>query len=184
MSSIWLVPKRSEQLQATIEKLSAELKTPPFPAHVTLISTELTVTEACSKAKGVIPQLTSKLFVSLDKLAFQPCSVFQCVYILLDGANADLAQLRRTSERVFGNKYPGQPYMPHLSLVYGDEKVTTQRVRQTNIRRRCPLPEEKRSLPSVTRIITKVRGRACPAADRLDHRAAAGDRGDRGVGHQ
>lgn len=117
--AIWLMPEEPvySELAGVILALSRERSTPAFEPHVTLLAgitaPEQDTISLCAKLAGLLSPLEVQL-ATIDFLDEYYRSIFVRV-----AETAALMRSNRKTREVFG--LPGQPpYMPHLSLLYGD----------------------------------------------------------------
>ncbi|KNC46215.1 cyclic phosphodiesterase [Thecamonas trahens ATCC 50062] len=123
--SLWLVPPEpvAASFAATIVEASAEVNTPPFPPHVTLLGglpesvTEADARRGCEAIAAAVGPY-EMVVTGVDVL---PDSMFRCVFLRID-PTADVLAAFETAKTALAvadvDKYAG--YMPHLSLVYAD----------------------------------------------------------------
>jgi 2'-5' RNA ligase len=117
--SLWLMPTGEvrQRLAGTILDLSREYATPAFEPHVTLAGGIVgPAREVASKMKDMarrIPPFAARLTVvdGLDEY-------FRCLFVRL-AATHPIMWANQAAREVFGlAKQP--PFMPHLSLLYGN----------------------------------------------------------------
>lgn len=91
---------------------------PPFRPHITLFA----FCASGEEAKAKLAKLTEieAFDVQFDKLAVRPASIWECLFILIKN-QAELTALRAKAAELAGER-DEWPYMPHLSLLYADEK--------------------------------------------------------------
>ena len=115
---LWLEPtgKIHELLATTIARLSQEHGGPLFAPHVTLLG-------EIAGQEGTLLQQTDKLAHALSPFeltltvpAFQD-QYFRCVFMRVE-ATAALVEAHTRARTVF-HQEDAQPYLPHLSLLYG-----------------------------------------------------------------
>jgi len=124
--ALWLVPSGDlrRRLARTIRRLSRAYATPSFPPHVTLASRiagprQEVLAKAAQLARE-IPPLTLRLTGIEGRNEYFRCLVARV------GPNKALRQAHRLAKRIFGLRAQ-RPFMPHLSLVYGDLAPSTKR---------------------------------------------------------
>ena len=116
---IWLLPEKRKEifLEEIITSLSRKYSTSSFKPHLTLLA----FWEEKEKEKA---------YEKFDKIAsfFQPLklksfqigigkSYFQCVFFLIE-KDPSLVHLREKGEKILS--LSPTPYMPHISLIYGN----------------------------------------------------------------
>jgi 2'-5' RNA ligase len=115
---LWLKPSgpSDDLLSRTIRRLAEELHAPVFAPHITLAGplngSEQELIERCDS----LQRLLSPFEVVLDVPLHGP-DYFRCVFMRAD-ADAAIVRAHETARRVF--RLPDRPFMPHLSLVYGN----------------------------------------------------------------
>jgi 2'-5' RNA ligase len=114
---LWLTPSGPSRvvLAAIIRRLARELEAPVFEPHVTLL-TDLpgSAHQQQQRATALAARLRPTR-LTLTEPGYAD-GFFHCVFMRVE-LTPDVARLRAVAEEVFGR--PPQPYMPHLSLVYG-----------------------------------------------------------------
>ena len=117
--SIWLVPDGHvyDRLQAIIDMLSTEYKSPPIRPHVTLAGGFTgDIEETVHKAEGLAKKL-KPFDVELTSVDCRD-EFFRSLYILA-AKTPDLMQAHETARKQFG--MPQTPdLILHMSLIYGD----------------------------------------------------------------
>ncbi|XP_059075297.1 cyclic phosphodiesterase-like [Cryptomeria japonica] len=91
---------------------------PSFEPHVTVVGAQrMSKADACSRLEAACRTLTPYT-CSLTQVA---CGTFfyQCIYVLVD-PTPQVMQANLKASHCFGIVDKPQPYMPHLSLLYGD----------------------------------------------------------------
>ena len=116
--ALWLVPADPEfgQLAEQIARLSRELTTPQFDPHITLLSgITLPGVETLARSAVLAASLTS-FQIELDGISCLD-EYFRCVFV---GVIPDVPILKahQVAREIF-DMDDEQPYMPHISLVYG-----------------------------------------------------------------
>ncbi|XP_061356400.1 cyclic phosphodiesterase-like isoform X2 [Gastrolobium bilobum] len=117
--SVWAIPPEDERARFTklMSALRSEFDGPQFEPHITVVGAiSLTADEALTKLRSSCEGLKA-YNVTVDGVA-TGTFFFQCVYLLLNPT----PQVVETSTHCcshFGYKN-STPYMPHLSLLYGD----------------------------------------------------------------
>lgn len=117
--ALWLQPNGdiAYKLQERIKKLSKKYNTPIFAPHVTLISS-LTASE--TELVSLTNTLASSLHpfeLILTKAGYQN-NFYKSLFIHIKN-NGVLNEMHETACQLFDQPDPA-PYLPHLSLLYGD----------------------------------------------------------------
>jgi len=113
--SLWLVPPvtlRSE-IATIIDNYAEQLSTPHFIPHLTLLTGVANVAEAQLR---VLAGECSDVMIEPMGIATGG-DFYHCVFIAVN-ATPELQRVRDAAERIFGAN--GEPFRPHMSLVYGD----------------------------------------------------------------
>jgi len=117
--ALWLVPEKRvfRRLAAAIRELSQEHSTPVFAPHVTLVSSivgpERTVLEKSARLTKRLGPLVIRL-AGLDGLT----EYFRCLFVRVQQTD-NVMRANRLARGIF-QVHNQSPYMPHLSLVYGN----------------------------------------------------------------
>eukprot|EP00123_Amoebidium_parasiticum_P011021 comp20468_c0_seq1/m.26080 comp20468_c0_seq1/g.26080 ORF comp20468_c0_seq1/g.26080 comp20468_c0_seq1/m.26080 type:complete len:184 (-) comp20468_c0_seq1:90-641(-) len=135
--SLWLSPPRGSQAHevtsAIIREQSERLQTVNFDPHITLLpaivapeADALRMSEEL--ATKIKPYSVQLIGASVGQL------YFQCVYAKVD-PTAEVLEANKLARDAF-SKHSDPPYMPHLSLVYGDvdEEVKQRAAAEVNDR--------------------------------------------------
>ncbi|KAI5659820.1 hypothetical protein M9H77_28613 [Catharanthus roseus] len=117
--SVWGLPpvELRPRLKKLMEGLRSEFGGPEFEPHVTVVGAiDLTEREARDKFKKACDGL--KLYNAKVERVATGSFFYQCVYLLLHPTS----EVVETSEHCCGHfgYMRSTPYMPHLSLLYGD----------------------------------------------------------------
>jgi len=120
--SLWLMPEGGVcvPLQKTIEDLAARLKSPIFEPHITLIGQIAGRKDEVLAKSAALAGLMTACEISSDGLDFRD-SYFQALFVKIK-ETPPVMGASRTACRIFKGE-PSSPYMPHLSLAYGDLDV-------------------------------------------------------------
>jgi 2'-5' RNA ligase len=140
---LWFKPagRAYETLAQTIRTLAGQLDTPVFEPHVTLLAyLNGGETEHFQRA-GELATRLKPCEVILTEPSFQN-DYFQCLYMLVH-PTPDVMTNRVMAEELFDRAQ--EPYMPHLSLVYGSLPESRKRA----IIRRLP-PDIRTSFVATT----------------------------------
>lgn len=117
--ALWLRPddEARRRLARTVRQLSREYSAPAFQPHVTLVSGILGAEQAVVAKAGKLAQQLRPLRVRLTRLEGRR-EYFRCVFARA-GKSAPLVEAHRSAKQIFrlGRQ---RPFLPHLSLVYGD----------------------------------------------------------------
>ena len=140
--SLWMVPSRTVlgggSLQAyddIIGEMSKELGTFHFVPHITLVAALMgpvqdIVVQTRHLASLVAPyefQWDDDDDENLAPLSYKD-AYFQCVFARMKLTEA-VVQANATARQIFPEKQTDPPYMPHLSLIYGDFSETEKKER-------------------------------------------------------
>ena len=135
--SLWLTPDESthDDLASLIADLAAEHGGPRFQPHVTLLGTVVGEEAEIVRLAGDIAAQTPPLHADFDGLGMEDV-YFRALYLVVSKAPALMAAnaLART---VFASTRP-EPFMPHVSLFYGDDPAEKKRSIGAAIRPRLP----------------------------------------------
>eukprot|EP00262_Sarcandra_glabra_P010154 TRINITY_DN25084_c0_g1_i1.p1 TRINITY_DN25084_c0_g1~~TRINITY_DN25084_c0_g1_i1.p1 ORF type:complete len:197 (+),score=12.17 TRINITY_DN25084_c0_g1_i1:214-804(+) len=117
--SVWAMPAEDvkERLKKVMEKLRGEFGGPEFEPHITVVGAiRLTKKDALEKLKSACEGLKS--YTAHINTVSRGDYFYQCVYLLVDPTPEVMeASAHCTSHFGYTNS---SPYMPHLSLLYGD----------------------------------------------------------------
>ncbi|KAH7545073.1 cyclic phosphodiesterase [Ziziphus jujuba] len=117
--SVWAIPPDdvAARLKKLMEGLRAEFGGPQFEPHITVVGAiSLTADDAVAKFRSACEGL--KAYTATVERVATGTFFYQCVYLLIHPT----PQVVETSTHCtghFGYK-SSTPYMPHLSLLYGD----------------------------------------------------------------
>ncbi|EEF40143.1 Cyclic phosphodiesterase, putative [Ricinus communis] len=117
--SVWAIPAEdvSARLKKLMEDLRSEFGGPQFEPHVTVVGAiSLTEEEALEKFRSSCDGLT-RYIATVDRVA-TGTFFYQCIYLLLN-PSPEVVRASAHCTGHFGYK-SSTPYMPHLSLLYGD----------------------------------------------------------------
>ncbi len=117
--SLWLQPNGdiAYQLQERIRKLSKKYNTPVFAPHVTLLgSLSASETELISLTR-TLASSWHPIELVLTKAGYHDL-FYQALFVHVKKNNA-LKEMRETACRLF-DQSDTEPYVPHLSLLYGE----------------------------------------------------------------
>ena len=117
--SLWLMPTGDvcEHLTRTLQQLSAKHHAPEFSPHVTLlggiVGPRREVIRKTTRLAGLLHPFT----VRLGKIDYLD-EYFRCLFVRVTAANT-LRVAHKVACEVFSRHYE-PPFMPHLSLLYGN----------------------------------------------------------------
>lgn len=121
MYSVWATPppERREDFVKVMNELRSEFGGPSFEPHVTVVGVQrLTKAQACANLEAAC-RAVAPYTCRLNHVA-RGTHFYQCVYILLH-PTPEVMQANVLARRCFGiSDNLVEPYMPHMSLVYGD----------------------------------------------------------------
>lgn len=114
--SLWLVPPVTlrAEIASIIDEYAEELSTPRFIPHLTLLG---------GIARGVTVDELGGLAREIAGVTVEPQGVatgddyYHCVFVAVK-RTPELQRARAAAERIFGAS--AEPFVPHMSLVYGD----------------------------------------------------------------
>ncbi|XP_043808431.1 cyclic phosphodiesterase isoform X2 [Manihot esculenta] len=119
--SVWAVPPEdvADRLKKLMDGLRSEFGGPQFQPHVTVVGAiRLTEQDALEKFRSACDGLKAYT-ATVDRVA-TGIFFYQCVYLLLH-PTPEVVEASEHCIGHFGYKR-STPYMPHLSLLYGDLK--------------------------------------------------------------
>ena len=124
--SLWMCPSgnASQAYSDIISDMAKELGTFQFTPHITLVAAMLTgEQDVLERSRQLASQLAPYQF------EFQEVSsrdaYFQCVYAKMK-LTPEVVAANALARQVFTERQSDPPYMPHLSMVYGDLPTTTK----------------------------------------------------------
>ena len=131
--SLWLVPSTEATkiaYQTIVNETAAQLGTESFTPHITLLAAIRTnATDVVARTKALASVLTPYTF-HLETISYKD-AYFQCVFAkFYDDTNANgsnVMEANALARRYFPEKVNDPPYMPHLSLVYGNQFTKQQK---------------------------------------------------------
>lgn len=116
--TLWLIPKGEsyDKFAGLIKKLANEYGGPIFVPHVTLLGDiKLTESEMIKRTSQLVK--SQKAYsISLGKIAYE--DYFFRTLIVLAEVIEQLQNLHDLAKKIFEMNIP--PYMPHLSILYGE----------------------------------------------------------------
>ncbi|XP_077227972.1 cyclic phosphodiesterase-like [Tasmannia lanceolata] len=117
--SVWAVPPEpaKSRLKKLMENLRSEFGGPEFEPHVTIVGAiRLTQKDALLNLQSTCQAL--KPYTARINTVSRGGFFYQCVYLLLH-PTPEVMEASTHSTQHFGYQ-SSNPYMPHLSLLYGD----------------------------------------------------------------
>jgi 2'-5' RNA ligase len=135
--SLWFTPAGATRdvLASLITDLAEQHDGPRFPPHITLLGS-LTGDEAeIVRLAGEIAAQTPPLHIDFEGLGMEDV-FFRALYLVASKAPALMAT-NALAHQVFASDRP-EPFMPHLSLFYGDRSAEAKRAIGETIRARLP----------------------------------------------
>lgn len=118
--SLWMIPTGAalKAYDDIVGKTSNELDTFHFVPHITLVAALMSPVEQVIERTRHLASLLSPYEFELDDLS-QKDAYFQCVFATMKRTDA-VVHANAVARQVFAEKQSDPPYMPHLSLLYGD----------------------------------------------------------------
>lgn len=129
--SVWAIPpdEVGARLKKLMDGLRAEFGGPHFEPHITVVGAiSLTPDDALAKFRSACDGVRA-YNVSVDRVA-TGTFFYQCVYLLVH-PTAEVVEASSHCTGRFGYKN-STPYMPHLSLLYGDLTEDEKKKAQEN----------------------------------------------------
>ncbi|XP_044461225.1 cyclic phosphodiesterase-like [Mangifera indica] len=117
--SVWAAPPEDviPRMKKLMEGLRSEFGGPQFEPHMTLVGlVSLTKDDALAKFKEACDGVKAYT-CGVDRVA-TGTFFYQCVYLLIH-PTTEVVEASAKSSSIFGFK-SSTPYMPHISLLYGD----------------------------------------------------------------
>lgn len=128
--SLWVCPTgdAKQAYSEIIGNMSQELGTYHFTPHITLVAAIMTSREdVVQRTKDLAAKLTPYEF-QFDSLSHKD-RYFQCVFAKMK-LTQEVLNANKIAREVFSERHTDPPYMPHLSLVYGE---FTQTIKEAKI---------------------------------------------------
>lgn len=124
--SLWLMPEGEvyKRLNTLISRLSEEYSAPDFSPHVTLIGQVIGPEEEIISRTSELASFIEPYEIKLTGTGFLD-EYFRCLFVRVE-ETAEVMGANSRAREVFG-RYADPPYMPHLSLMYGDFPPETKR---------------------------------------------------------
>lgn len=119
--TLWLMPKGQlyEKLKALIKKLANENNGPAFEPHVTLLGgIELSEEEVIKRTTQLVKD-QKPFYVTLKQIEYEDF-YFRTLFVKAEITEFSQS-LHNRAKQIFEKDIP--PYMPHLSLLYGNYPV-------------------------------------------------------------
>jgi hypothetical protein len=135
--SLWLVPDGPEALAiaALIGELSARFGTPTFAPHVTVLGGLATDRDTAVASAGEMAAALPDLSVRFEGLEHS-ADYFRALVVRI-APDLPILDARRRAQAAFPSE-PVGPYVPHLSLLYGNLPVETRRHLAAEVRESAP----------------------------------------------
>ena len=113
--SLWLVPPVTlrAEIATVIDHYAEQLSTPHFIPHLTLLTGVNAATEAQLRT---LADACLGMMIEPEGIATGD-DFYHCVFVAVN-ASPELQRVRAAAERIFATS--GEPFRPHMSLVYGD----------------------------------------------------------------
>ena len=113
--SLWLVPPVTlrAEIATIIDNYAEQLSTPRFIPHLTLLTGVKNVSEAQLRT---LADACLGVMIEPEGVATGD-DFFHCVFVAVN-ATPELRRVRGAAEQIFGAG--GEPFRPHMSVVYGD----------------------------------------------------------------
>lgn len=120
--SINILPSGNEynKFNELIKKLAQEYKTLVFDPHITILGQASDNESTAIKLTEELVTGISPFSITLNKIGYQDY-YFRALYVLVEKTEP-LLKLHEKAKQLFG-KQDIPPYIPHLSLLYGDFPV-------------------------------------------------------------
>ncbi|KAJ2768816.1 hypothetical protein IWQ56_002794 [Coemansia nantahalensis] len=160
--SLWLSPPgaspASQAVAAAIDKLSSALGGPRFPPHATLFSPVRADSDAkaleqvehyAAKLRRQLGADTAGIPVEVDSVA-AGSTYYQCVF--LKGPASEALAAANAAAREQWGAAGQEPFMPHVSLVYGDHPADALPGLQTQAAEALP-----KDLAALSYVATEIR---------------------------
>jgi hypothetical protein len=118
--SLWMVPTGAslKAYDDIVGTTARELQTFHFLPHVTLVAALMTPVQDVVERTRHLATLLAPYEFELDDVS-QRDAYFQCVFATMK-VNDAAVNANTIARQVFPEKQSDPPYMPHLSLIYGD----------------------------------------------------------------
>lgn len=116
--TLWLMPKGKvyEKFSNIINRLAKQYNTPVFEPHITLLGEFMHPADECIKKTKQLVAGQKPFVVNLKEIGFQNF-FFRALFVYAEKSQP-LINLHHKSKEIFNMEIP--PYMPHLSLLYGN----------------------------------------------------------------
>ena len=116
--ALWLTPGEPvfSRLAGEIYRLGREHSTPPFEPHITLLSPIPLPEEKALAKSATLARILRPFQIELGEIGYLD-EYFRCLFVTV-AASPSISRARLFACRVFARQ--NAPYMPHVSLVYGN----------------------------------------------------------------
>lgn len=117
--SLWFMPTGGvyESLARTIRRLSARYGGPEFLPHLTLLGGFVSLRRDALRRCAALAHMLRPFTIYMGKVGFRD-EYFRCLFVHAEMTPA-LRKANLVAHRVFGRDLD-RPFMPHLSLLYGN----------------------------------------------------------------
>jgi 2'-5' RNA ligase len=132
-----------ERLAQTIHKLSVRYAAPEFAPHVTLLGGIVTPRHEAVRKTAALATLIRPIAIRLGAIDYLD-EYFRCLFVRAT-LTQPLLEAHRVAQEVFGFRRQG-PFMPHLSLLYGNLSRSLKAEAMAGVGPRVDLEFKVRSL--------------------------------------
>ena len=117
--SLWLMPRGDvyDGLARTLHKLSARYSAPEFAPHVTLLGSIVAPRREAIRKSAALATLIRPFMIRLGDIDYRD-EYFRCLFVRAT-ITQPLRKAHQIAQEVFGFRREA-PFMPHLSLLYGN----------------------------------------------------------------
>lgn len=134
--SIWLELGRSrEDVGKLIRRISRNYGTPEFHPHITLAGQTGSGKKTLVEKTSWLASVTDPFKVKCKQFGFDEGAFFKAFYFEVTPGNP-LTDLRKLAEESFSMS--DQPFLPHISLMYGYPDAETRNALTTELGNRLP----------------------------------------------
>mmetsp|Transcript_3833 Transcript_3833/g.5863 ORF Transcript_3833/g.5863 Transcript_3833/m.5863 type:complete len:211 (+) Transcript_3833:112-744(+) len=130
--SLWMCPSEGSTACTTytnlIQEMAAECGTSSFLPHITLVAGMMTSAQDVVERAKLVASKVAPYQYEFENISYRD-AYFQCVYAQMK-CTEQVKEANATARTIFTERQDDPPYMPHLSLVYGDftEKQKKQEI--------------------------------------------------------
>ncbi len=120
--SLWLMPEGSvyERMVNTIARIGHQHDTPQFEPHVTLLGSVHGAQQEVLQLSEMLAQQLTPYEIELTRIEYLD-EEFCCLFLRVVETD-EVMSANQMARHVFGREHDS-PYVPHLSLMYGDVPV-------------------------------------------------------------